>query len=143
MVATTLGQTIGQQTITFMNCLDCDNYYEPNVNTIDMVGLVISADTITEQEDYDGIRPQFYSEFSQENLPGVFSVFLDPDDADILAIVIRKNLNEETKAMYLLTRYGWLQSVDMQDFYFFDRLLLFFRYPFPKQQILIREELFR
>lgn len=126
---TVFGQTIGQQTITFMNCLNCDNYFEPNVNTLDMVGLIISADTIREINDYNGIRSQFYDEFPVENLPGISSVFLDPDDADIRAIVIQKDIDEQTRAMYLLTWYGWLQSVDMQDFWFFDRLLFLFRYP--------------
>lgn len=137
MVTTAFGQiTIGQQTITFMNCISCENYYEPEINTIDMVGLIISADTIYENEDFYEIYSQFYGEFPTENLPGVSSIFIRPDDADILAIVIRKNFNEETQAMYLLTKHGWLQSVDTQDFYLFDRLLLLFRYQIPKQQIL-------
>lgn len=137
MVMKVSGQiTLGQQTITFMNCVSCKNYYEPEVSTIDMVGLIISADTIYENEDLYGIYPQFYEEFPIENLPGVSSIFIKPDDTDILAIVLRKDLNDETKAMYLLTEYGWLQSVDMQEFYFFDRLLLLFRYPVPKQQVL-------
>lgn len=144
MVSTSIAQvTLGQQTITFMNCIDCENYYEPEVNTIDMVGLIISADTIYDGTDYYEIHSKFYGEFSNGNLPGTTSVFLHPDDVDISAIVIRKNLDEETKAMYLLTEHGWLQSVDMQDFYFFDRLLLLFRYPFPKQQILQKDELLR
>ena len=129
MTVTVFGQTLGQQTITFMNCVNCDNYFEPNVNTLDMVGLIISADTIPEMDDYDGIRSRFYDEFPVENLPGVSSVFLDPDDGDIRAVVVRRDIDGRTRAMYLLTWYGWLQSVDMQDFWFFDRLLSLFRYP--------------
>lgn len=144
MVMKVSGQiTIGQQTITFMNCIYCDDYYEPEINTIDMVGLIISADTIYENEDHDGIRSQFYDKFPVENLSELSILFLNPDDAYILAIVILKNFSEETRTIYLLTKHGWLQSVDMQDFRFFDRLLLIFRYPFIKQQILQKEELFR
>ena len=145
MSAATFGQTLGQQTITFMNCINCDNYFEPNVNTLDMVGLIISADTILEMGDYDGICSQFYNEFPVENLPGVSSVFLRPDDADVRTIVVRKDVNGNTRAMYLLTWYGWLQSVDMQDFWFFDRLLLLFRYPDSNinQPILRKNEPFR
>ena len=140
MATTTTAQTtLGQQTITFMNCIDCEDYYEPEVNTIDMVGLILSADTIYDKFDYYEIHSNFYNEFRNCKLPGSITIFLDPDDSDILSIVIRKDSEENTKAMYLLTEHGWLQSVDMQDFYFFDRLLYLFRYQ-ADQPILIRKK---
>lgn len=143
MSATAFCQTLGQQTITFMNCVDCDKYFEPNVNTIDMVGLIISSDTIYETEDYDSISKKFYENFAKEKDSNTSYIFLNSDDMDILAVVIQKDIYEQTRAMYLLTHFGWLESVDMQDFSFFDKLLLLFRQPTQQQVILKRNEFYR
>lgn len=145
MMVTTFGQIIGQQTITFMNCRECENYYEPEVDVLNLVGLVISSDTIPKDEDYYGIYERFYSEFPKWTMVKSVDVFLHPDDVDISYIIIRKDLDNQTKAIYLLTQKGWLQSVDMQDFRFFDRLVLWFTSPLRKSQvpILRKTEMFR
>ncbi|MBQ2600370.1 hypothetical protein II582_03220 [bacterium] len=145
MATAAFGQIVlGQQTVTFMNCRECENYYEPEVDVLNLVGLVISSDTILEYEDCSGISESFYSEFPKWTVKSV-DVFLHPDDVDISYIVIRKDLDNQTRAIYLLTQKGWLQSVDMQDFRFFDRLVLWFTSPLPKSQVpvLRKNDMFR
>ena len=146
MATAAFGQIVlGQQTVTFMNCRECENYYEPEVDVLNLVGLVISSDTILEYEDCSGISESFYSEFPKWTVKSVDVFLRTDDDVDISHIVIRKDLDNQTKAMYLLTQKGWLQSVDMQDFRFFDRLVLWFTSPLPKSQVpvLRKNEMFR
>ena len=142
MATTSFGQIVlGQQTVTFMNCRECDDYFELQVVTLDMVGLLMSADTIDESIDSNGMCADFYSNFAAGNLPGVKSVFLRVDDEAVPFAVIRKDYNDETKAIYLSTIYGWLESVDMQDFRYFDRIRLLFEYPLEFERKILMEDL--
>lgn len=134
MMATTLkvsAQNVYEmdETITFMNCVQCDDYFELEIDVNEVVKLVLSCNAVSETNDLFGIRVQFYEEFPEETLPGVTGIFLrSQDDFDTLSIVIRKDVTGETRALYVLTKFGWLQSVDMQEFYAFDKLLWLSKY---------------
>lgn len=124
MSAATFGQNSDLETITFMSCVQCDDYFELEIDVDEMVKLVLSSNTVPETNDLFGIRTRFYEEFPEETLPGVTGIFLNyQDNFDTLSIVIRKDLTGETRALYAYTKFGWLQSVDMQEFYYFDELL--------------------
>lgn len=111
-----------KSTLTFMNCVQCLNYREVELKTDEVVNLVLSACIVPETSDSSGIRAYFYEMFPEEALPGVVSVFLMTKNDDLF-IVMRRDLTGETRAMYILTQHGWWQSVDMQEFYYFDELL--------------------
>ena len=129
MSAATFGQNSDLETITLMSCVQCDDYFELEIGVDEMVKLVSSCTTVSETNDSFGIRAQFYEEFPEETLPGVTGIFLrSQDDFDTLSIVMRKDLAGETRAMYVLTKFGWLQSVDMQEFYIFDERLWLSKY---------------
>jgi hypothetical protein len=149
MMATTVSaQNVDEkETITLMNCVQCMDYFELEVNTDEMVQLVLSCRVVPEIDDPSGIREQFYGDFPEKGLPGVTSIFLMTQDVeDVLFVILRKDLTGETRAMYVLTQHMWLQSVDMQEFYYFDELLWrskygdFDYYPNP---ILMKEQLLR
>ena len=60
--------------------------------------------------------------------------------------MVRKDLTGETRALYVFTKFGWLQSVDMQEFYVFDWLILHSKYgdfDYYPDPILIEEQLLR
>ncbi len=117
------------KTITFMNCVECMDYFEWEVNTDKIAQLVLSCRVVPEVDDPTGIRKRFYDAFPEKNLPGVTSIFLmTQDDEDVLFIILRKDIIGETCDMYLLMKYGWLRSVDMQEFYYFDELLWLSKY---------------
>ena len=147
MSAATFGQSSDLETITLMSCVQCDDYFELEIGVDEMVKLVLSCNTVSETNDSFGIRAQFYEEFPEETLPGVTGIFLNSqDNFDTLSIVIRKDLTGETRAMYLLTKFGWLQSVDMQEFNAFDESLWLSKYGDYDQfyrTILRRNELLR
>lgn len=129
MMATTLGAQNSKETITLMSCVQCDDYFEMEIDVDEMVKLVLSSNVVSETNDLFGVRTRFYEEFPEETLPGVTGIFLrSQDDFDTLSIVIRKDLTGETRALYVLTKFGWLQSVDMQEFYAFDKLLWLSKY---------------
>ena len=129
MSAATFGQNSDPETITLMNCVQCDDYFELEIDVNEMVNLVLSCNIVSETNDSFEIRAQFYEEFPEETLPGVTGIFLNSQDSfDTLSIVIRKDLTGETRAMYVLTKFGWLQSVDMQEFYIFDERLWLSKY---------------
>ena len=130
MVTTVSAQELGdEKTITLMNCVYCDDYFELEVNTDEMVKLVLSCNVVPEIGDTTGIREYFYDAFPEKSLPGVTSIFLmTQDDEDVLFIILRKDIIGETCDMYLLMKYGWLRSVDMQEFYYFDELLWLSKY---------------
>lgn len=147
MTTTAVSQNPNEtETITFMNCVQCEDYFELEVSVDTLVNLILSCNTVPETNDLLGIRAQFYGEFPENMLPGVTGIFLNlQDDFDTLSIVIRKDLTGETRAMYLSTKFGWLQSVDMQEFYYFDELLWLSKYDNYNQfyRPLLREEFFR
>ena len=125
MVTTAVSQNLDEDksTLTFMNCVQCQDYLEVELKTDEVVNLVLSACIVPETSDSSGIRAYFYETFPEEMLPGVVSLFLMTKNDDNLFIVMRRDLTGETRAMYILTQYYWLQSVDMQEFYYFDELL--------------------
>lgn len=129
MMTTTVVSQNPNETVTFMNCIQCEDYFELEVNVDTLVNLILSCNTVPETNDLVGIRAEFYEEFPEEILPGVTGIFLNyQDNFDTLSIVIRKDLTGETRALYVLTKFGWLQSVDMQEFYAFDKLLWLSKY---------------
>lgn len=146
ILATTTAQN-SDETITLMNCVECMDYFEQEVNSDEMVQLVLSCRIVPEIGDSSGIRKQFYGNFPEKNLPGVTSIFLmTQDNEDILFVILRKDITGETRAMYILTQHVWLQSVDMQEFYYFDELLWLSRYgDFDEfyRPVLKKNELFR
>ena len=124
MMVTTVSAQNPEETITLMSCVQCDDYFELEIDVYEMVKLVLSCNVVSEIDDSYGIRTRFYEEFPEEMLPGVTGIFLTyQDDFDTLSIMIRKDLTGETRALYAYTKFGWLQSVDMQEFYYFDELL--------------------
>ena len=146
MMTTTAVSQNPNETITFMNCVQCEDYFELEVNVDTLVNLILSCNTVPETNDLLGIRAQFYGEFPENMLPGVTGIFLNlQDDFDTLSFVMRKDLTGETRAMYVLTKFGWLQSVDMQEFYYFDELLWLTKYDDYNQfyRPVLREEFFR
>lgn len=129
MVVTTAVSQNPRETITLMSCVQCDDYFELEIDVDEMVKLVLSCNTVSETDDSFGIRARFYEEFPEETLSGVAGIFLNyQDNFDTLSIVIRKDLTGETRALYASTKFGWLQSVDMQEFYAFDKLLWLSKY---------------
>lgn len=129
MMTTTVVSQNPNETVTFMNCIQCEDYFELEVNVDTLVNLILSCNTVSETNDLVGIRARFYEEFPEETLPGVTGIFLNyQDNFDTLSIVMRKALTGETLAIYLSTKFGWLQSVDMQEFYDFDKLLWLSKY---------------
>lgn len=147
MPAATFGQNSDLETITLMSCVQCDDYFELEIGVDEMVKLVSSCTTVLETNDSFGIRVQFYEEFPEETLPGVTGIFLNSQDSfDTISIVVRKDLTGETRAMYVLTKFGWLQSVDMQEFYIFDERLWLSKYGdlnYYRDPILMKEQLLR
>jgi len=147
MMTTTAVSQNPNETITFMNCVQCEDYFELEVNMDTLVNLILSSNMVPETNDLLGIRAQFYGEFPENMLPGVTGIFLNlQDDFDTLSIVIRKDLTGETRAIYVLTKFGWLQSVDMQEFYYFDELLWLSKYDNYNQfyrPVLRKNEMFR
>ena len=129
MMATTAVSQNPKETITLMSCVQCDDYFELEIDVDEMVKLVLSCNTVSETNDLFGVRAQFYEKFPEETLPGVTSIFFNlQDDSDTLSIVLRKDVTGETRAMYVLTKFGWLWSVNMQEFFDFDRLLWLSKY---------------
>lgn len=149
MMATTVSaQNLDEtETITLMNCVQCMDYFELEVNTDEMVQLILSCRVVPEIDDSSGIREHFYGDFPEETLPGVSSIFLRSQDVeDVLFVILRKDITGETRAMYVLAKFGWLQSVDMQEFYVFDRLIWQSKYGdlnYYRDPILMKEQLLR
>lgn len=145
MMTTAVSQNL-DNTITFMNCIQCEDYFELEVNVDTLVNLILSCNTVPETNDLFGIRTKFYEEFQEETLPGVTGIFLKyQDNFDTLSFMIRKALTGETLAIYVATKFGWLMSVDMQEFYAFDRSLLISKYgnfyeysPFLRKEEILR-----
>lgn len=147
MMVKTVSAQNPEETITLMSCVQCEDYFELEFSVDEMVNLVLSCNTVSEINDLSGIRARFYEEFPEETLSGVTGIFLNYQDSfDTLSIVMRKDLTGETRAMYVLTKFGWLQSVDMQEFYYFDELLWLSKYDNYNQfyrPVLRKNEMFR
>lgn len=126
MVTTVSAQNLDEEKTITMSCVKCDDddYFELEIDVDEIIKMVLSCNIVSETCDSLGIRTKFYEEFTEKSLPGVTSIFLTyRDDFDTLSIVLRKNLTGETCTLYVSTVFGWLQSVDTQEFYAFDRLL--------------------
>jgi len=128
MVATCWSQDlITDQTITFMNCVSCENYFEVNISTVEMAGIVALSDTVNIDENLDQELKISIQEFFNQYPEETNNVFFKPKDSNINLIVVSKFPNENTRSMYMKTQYYWVQSVDTQEFDFFDLMLSYFR----------------
>ena len=51
MMATTLGAQNSKETITLMSCVQCDDYFEMEIDVDEMVKLVLSSNVVSETND--------------------------------------------------------------------------------------------
>ena len=114
MMTTTAVSQNPKETITLMSCVQCDEYFELEIDVDEMVKLVLSYNTVSETDDSFGIRARFYEEFPKEPLPGVTGISLNyQDNFDTLSIIMRKALTDKTLVIYVFKKFRWLQSVNI------------------------------